>query len=77
MAQFCRVFSVVCLTLVLFIFTPCVIWSNIDSLNEVRQVSRYAHIHPDPFHHVSARFLRVHGHVRLLCLLSLFNLPGL
>ncbi|KAH9020925.1 hypothetical protein EDB84DRAFT_551697 [Lactarius hengduanensis] len=54
--------ATVTITLVLFTFTPCVLWSNIDSLNEVRQVSRYTHIYPDLLHHVSSLSLCVHGH---------------
>ncbi|KAH9169404.1 hypothetical protein EDB89DRAFT_1908565 [Lactarius sanguifluus] len=50
------VFSVVCLTSVQPTFTLC-LWSNINSLNEVRQVSRYAHICPVLLLHVSAQFL--------------------
>ncbi len=72
---FRRVFAISCATLVLFTFTYCVLLSNIDSLNEVRQISTYVHILAVPLHHGSTLSLRVHVHVRLLCSLFLCNLP--
>ncbi|KAH8989419.1 hypothetical protein EDB92DRAFT_1817101 [Lactarius akahatsu] len=60
-----RLSATVTITLVLFTFTPCVLWSNIDPLNEVRQVSRYTHIYPDLLHYVSSLSLCIHGHPEL------------
>ncbi len=70
-----RVFAISCVTLVLFTFASCVLLSNIDSLNEARQVSKCPPICGVLLHHDSTLFLRVHVHVRLLCSLFLCDLP--
>ena len=76
-ALFYRVFAISGIILVLFAFTSCAFLLNIDplSLNKVPQVSKYTHIHPALLHHDSALLLRVHGHVGLLCLSLLCDLP--
>ena len=76
-ALFCRVFAISCVILVLLTFTSCVLLSNIDSLslNKVRQVSKGTLTHPAFLHRDSALFLRVHGHVSLLWLSLLCDLP--
>ena len=58
-------------------FTFCVLLSTIDflSLNEARRISKCALIHTPFLHHDSALFLRVRGHVRLLCSFFICDFP--